>query len=570
MDLFIIDAIGPFFRDLDSGRINWSKIPFEHLPVDGNKADKFWRRVGEDFATVVSRTTELGYNAITLDNIAHLTPHPWYEPEVLERVQRFNHEFKQLLPALENSGQRLFLTSDVLTTTPAIDQRLGDNKASMTAYYCDLVAQFFDEFPTTEGLILRIGESDGLDIGDPLRSRLHLRTARETNDFLRKLLPVFEARGKQLILRTWTVGAHRVGDLIWHRKRQHEALNDLASDALILSMKPGESDFFRYLPLNKAFYRYQGPKILELQARREYEGAGEFPSFIGWDCERLREELHSAENLRGISVWCQTGGWHHFHRLTFLKNHSPWVELNCRSAISVFKHGKTAETAIESMVGKTQATAATELLRHSEYVIHKLYYIEPFARQKLFFRRVRIPPLLHLYWDTLFIHSSVRRIMRHFVQDHDDAINEGESALLRFDRMLELVEDTDLPLEDIRFMRDTCTLIALARRYYFEPYNEDTLQHIRTAKKDYKERWPGKVRPRYRIKTNFHLPPFSPRSLRLATRVLLRRKRGYRIIDRVFTLSLLSIIYRLLRERSHKALPKFLRKSAMGVDSLFE
>ena len=53
--------------------------------------------------------------------------------------------------------------------------------------------------------------------------------------------------------------------------------------------------------------------------------------------------------------------------------------------------------------------------------------------------------------------------------------------------------------------------------------------------------------------------------------LLLRRKRGYRPVrDYVFTLGLLSRLYRLVRRRSVKSLPKFVRKSAMGIDSLFE
>ena len=64
-------------------------------------------------------------------------------------------------------------------------------------------------------------------------------------------------------------------------------------------MKHGESDFFRYLPLNRSFFRVKQRKLLELQARREYEGAGEYPSFIGWDCERFAEELSGCGKRRG-------------------------------------------------------------------------------------------------------------------------------------------------------------------------------------------------------------------------------------------------------------------------------
>ena len=60
------------------------------------------------------------------------------------------------------------------------------------------------------------------------------------------------------------------------------------------------------------------------------------------------------------------------------------------------------------------------------------------------------------------------------------------------------------------------------------------------------------------------------RTLALAARLLLRRKRGYRWVDRIFTLHLSGLAFRILRPRDPAAMPKFLRKSAMGVDVLFK
>ena len=51
---------------------------------------------------------------------------------------------------------------------------------------------------------------------------------------------------------------------------------------------------------------------------------------------------------------------------------------------------------------------------------------------------------------------------------------------------------------------------------------------------------------------------------------MVRRRPAYRnVLDRLFTLNVLSWIYFLLRNRHQKALPKFVRKTAMGIDSLF-
>ena len=93
---------------------------------------------------------------------------------------------------------------------------------------------------------------------------------------------------------------------------------------------------------------------------------------------------------------------------------------------------------------------------------------------------------------------------------------------------------------------------------------------IEAAKQAYKARWPRSQRQRYRIKTSFEPFRVKRRTLAWVAALLLRKRRGYRIIDRLFTLGLLGILYRLLRPAAKRSLPKFLRKSAMGIDSLFK
>lgn len=572
MDWFLIDGIAPFFRGYTKSRVNWSKIPFPHLATTGDERSRQWADIREDVKRFAGGVAALGYNTITFDDLAHLSPHPAHEPEVAERIAAFREEFARVFDLVKaEAGLRILLTSDVLPSTPALDAALGDDPAVLETCYRERVRAVLRDFPQLSGLILRIGESDGVDVTDPIRTRLHLKTAQDTNRFLKQLLPDFEHLDKTLILRTWTVGAHRIGDLIWHRRTLAETLQGIDSPKFIVSMKHGESDFFRYLPLNRAFHTVTQPKILELQARREYEGAGEYPSFIGWDCERFRRDLEGAENLAGISVWCQTGGWHRFRRLAFLEENDRdvWIRLNAAAAIRIFKDRQPVEQAVASVVGEARATAALELLRHADTVVRELIYIEDFARQKLFFRRVRIPPLLHVYWDCLFVNHAVRKVLRHFVTDADRAIHAGEAAATLFPRMIGLARTAGLPVDDIEHLRDFCHLVLLARRYYFLPYDEELVKRIREAKKHYKQRWPLTLRQRYRIKLNFEPFHVKRRTLAWLSGLLLRRKRGYRIIDHVFTLNLLGLAFRLFRPRDPKKMPKFLRKSAMGVDSLF-
>lgn len=566
----MIDAIGPFFRGYVRSRVNWSKIPFMHL-VDASPED--WLAIEGELRGFARQVSAQGYNAVTLDDLAHLAPHPLHEPEVADRIALLRGKFTRFFDILNlEFNLKVYLTTDVLPLTPALALALGDHPAELDCYYVGLVRGILNDFPQLAGLILRVGESDGNDVTDPIRTRLHLRNAGEANRLLRALLPEFEKRGKDLIFRTWTVGAHRIGDLIWHRGTLEKTLDGIHSPNLIVSMKHGESDFFRFLPLNRSFFRVEQRKLLELQARREYEGAGEYPSFIGWDCERFAKDLARVENMAGISVWCQTGGWHRFHRRVFLEQDGRdlWIRLNAAAAIAVFKYRRAPATALDSAFGSERAPAALELLVHADTVIREIYYIGEFARQKLFFRRVRVPPLLHVYWDSLFINHGVRKIMGQFVTDPQEAVAAGERAGLLFPRMIVLAREAELPVEDIEHMRDFFGLILLARRYYFLPFDEALVGQIREAKAAYKLNWPKDGRARYRIKVSFEPFPLKRRTLSLASRLLLRRKRGYRWVDRVFILYLAGFAYRLLRRRDPGNMPKFLRKSAMGVDTLFK
>lgn len=231
MELALIDAIGPFFRGVEKRRINWSKIPFESLLVDGPEAEKQWTDIRADLSTFCARVRELGYNAVSLDDVAHLSEHSLYEVAIRERNAAFRREFRSLFEIIRAHGLQIYITADFVTTSPAVDAFLANSLHLACSWFLEIVDGFLRDFPEVSGVIIRIGESDGADVKDPLRSRLIVRTAREVNWMLRQLLPLFEERERRLIFRTWTVGAYLVGDLIWHRGRLTEALEGIKSPA---------------------------------------------------------------------------------------------------------------------------------------------------------------------------------------------------------------------------------------------------------------------------------------------------------------------------------------------------
>ena len=567
MHLFLIDAIGPFFRGYEKKRINWSKIPYAHL----GDSDEQWRQIHEDMSLFCREVAALGYNAVTLDDLAHLAPHPLHEEPLAIKIAAWRLRFASLIELIRSYNLAVYLTLDAVPMTEALALDFCDDTDAIGAYFRRMIAGVLRDFPAVAGVVLRIGESDARDVKDPIRSQLFLRNAAQANEFLHSLIPIFAAADRTLIFRTWTVGAHGVGDLIWHRETLDRTLQGIDSPHFIVSMKHGESDFFRYLPLNNAFFRVKQNKMLELQARREYEGAGEYPSLIAADCERFRDSLQGVENMVGLSVWCQTGGWHRFRLLAFLeKNGSDvWIRWNTFFAIRMFRDRATIDECLGELCGLERSVAAREFLLRSDEVILNVLYIENFARKKRFFRRVRIPPLIHAYWDSLYVHSLMRNLLRQWVDDPGLALEQASRAMDHFPRMIELAAQLDLPVDDIRHMHDLFSLMRMAQEYYFA---EDPLpwqQKIEEAKQQYKLAWPVESRSRYRIKTKFDVIKPAPRRFALISGFLLRQQRGYRVFDHIFTLHALSVLYRALRQHNPRLIPKTLRKLAMGIDTIF-
>jgi hypothetical protein len=187
-----------------------------------------------------------------------------------------------------------------------------------------------------------------------------------------------------------------------------QTLKGIDSPNFIVSMKLGESDFFRQLPLNSNFFRTSHRKIIELQTRHEYEGAGEFPSYIGKDYGEYATRLKHAPNIAGLIIWYQPGGWHPFRRRTLIDDTAVGAETNTHVALGIFKDGLSPDAALMQWTGRERFPEINELLQLSEEVIKNLLYEPQFAQQKLFFRRVRIPPLLAIYWNTIFINHTPR------------------------------------------------------------------------------------------------------------------------------------------------------------------
>lgn len=567
--IYILDAIGPFFRGLQSPRINWSKIPFHHLERNGEVDRQRFAVIRDDFARLCEQAARYGFNALSLDDLAHLMDHPSYPRRLRSRIAAYTAEYRALFRIAADHGLRVFLTTDIMFFNETLDRELGRDHARIVDFLDRQLAEVFRRHPEIAGVITRIGESDGIDVDGDFRSRLTIRSPQIARRYLDRLLPVFEQHDRRWIFRTWSVGAYRIGDLIWNRVTFRRVFDGIASRHLVVSMKYGESDFFRYLPLNKQFFRGSLPRMVELQARREYEGAGQYPSFIGADYECYRNQLRDTPHLAGAMVWCQTGGWMRFRRITFGNDSPIWNEINTWVSVRLFRDHATAAEAVESWrqacAPQLDGARLLRLLRLSEEVVGELLYIDDYARQKVFFRRLRVPPLLSVFWDHVLVNHPMRQFFRCFVKEGEEKILQGRRALEKIREMQRLAVELRLPGEDLAFMYDTFALLAAAREYYFREFSPAIVEKLTRLRDEYRARHAL----RYAIHLDFRPLRLKRDRLRWILKVLLRRQRGYRLVDRLFIIRALGWLYPLLRGRGG-LWPGFARRQAMGIDTVFK
>ena len=571
MNLFMIDGIAPFFRDIDQDVINWSKAPFSHLENKDGIDPGRCRQIIADFKTFCRKAAVAGYNAVTLDDVAHCCIFPFYSNGLKQKIAGYRELYRELFSIAATCGMKVFVTTDLLFFNEAIDRNIPSKDSALRRFAIHACRQLFEQFPGIEGIVFRIGEADGVDVEGDFRSRLMLRSPAQARKMIQALLPVFEEFNKLLIFRTWSVGVGRVGDIIWNPITFDAVFKGLENDHLVISMKYGQSDFFRYLPLSRLFFRGGHRKLIEFQARREYEGFGEYPSFIGYDYEKIRNQLAGQPNAVGISVWCQTGGWSGFRRLTWLDNNAVWKEINTFVTVRIFRDGRSADQAIQEYYRAhfpdPHWRPLQELLRLSDEVIKELLYIEDFASRKIYFRRLRVPPLVTVYWRHIVANHFMRKFMRCYVSDGKRAVEQGFRALKKIKRMQELADQLGLPVEDLQFQYDTFKLIATVREYYFLDFTDELEKRLVEMKAQYEVKY---AEPRYSLMLDFSKFKLRRAHLRLMLNMMFRGEHGYRLFDRIVTLNILSLLYPLLKRFSKKVVPEFAAESAMGFDSIFK
>jgi hypothetical protein len=569
-NLLLIDGSAPFFTPFINGeRKNWSKAPLTELQKHGRIDEEYKTTILKALDTYCRKVREIGYTAITFDDLAHLTLFDFYPYMLSRTVHSYQEFFRQVFAIACDAGLAIYVTTDIMFWNRFIESHTKRHDAALRELFAEAVERLFDLFPEVSGIVTRIGESDGVDVTSLFKSRMVIRSPRQCNRWLKEMLPMFESHGKTLLFRTWGLGAFRVGDIIWNETTEKVAFGDIDSPSFVVSRKYAAADFFRYLPLNERIIHSQHPHIVEFQARREYEGFGVFPAYVGRQYQAYRDQLADNDLLRGISVWCQTGGWSHFDRLTFLETSSPWNELNTMATLQLFTSDKNADEILTEFCQKRfkqeNQAILIELIQLYDKLIDQIWYFAPFARQSLWFRRLRVPPLLWIFWDTILVNRALRLVFRTFMDNSKEVrIND---KLLRSDirQLHTLTKKLSKNPEQLILAADTFELLYALRRFYLGKAGQKREKKVCTRLKKYHHKHPNG----FLVECDF-----SPFRIRWITTglffgIIMRNQSRYRLLDRFLLIPLTGWMFPLVKRWQRHRIPDLAERQAVGLEVFF-
>ncbi|MER7456660.1 hypothetical protein [Micromonospora sp. NPDC126480] len=284
-------------------------------------------RIGAQFRQHVDHSVAQGYNGVVVPGFLEYVTfakvgdgHAVYPPgdAHVDRARAMVAAFGPVFRYAEEMGVRVFLLTDMLAVSPPLEAYLARTVGGLDvddprlwAVYQAGLAELFESMPFVDGLMVRVGEGgevyaeDGWDYS----SKLAVTTDTSVRAMLRALLDTAGAAGKEIIFRTWTVGVGPVGDLHTNPGSYAQVLSGFDDPHLIVSTKFTLGDFYSHLPLNTTLLAGGHRRIVEFQARREFEAFGSLPNDLGPLHRRaLREFLAANPKVEGVWNWTQDGG----------------------------------------------------------------------------------------------------------------------------------------------------------------------------------------------------------------------------------------------------------------------
>lgn len=469
-----------------------------------------FNRVFAQFKEYLHRMLAYGYNGIVFDGFLEFINfdlvgdgNEIYGPNSEFRLQHLaaRRNIGEMFDYAHRLGFKVFLGTDMVPLTPPLekylDQRFGGINASDGNFWMVYrlgMEELFDAFPHVDGVMIRTGEAGAVYNvkGWDYYSALSVRTVEATRTMLRELLKVAARKDREIIFRNWSVGAGETGDMHINPETYDRIFHDLNSSHLIVSTKAGKGDFFSYLPLNPTLMTGKQRRLVEVQARREFEGFGAIPNYLGATHQSALTELGKRNpNIEGIWLWTQRGGPLRAGPLSLYPFYGFWnlidanVYVTARLAWDPHADlSAVTETWVKKNFGDNPQTVdkLTKLLFLSHQAVLKGLYIGGSARKQIVAFGLEPPPTPWM-WDIVSGSNSALSIVYLANRDNlEEAVEEGFEAVQIVRQMEQLAKGVELSapnaqhlhamlMKSLKYEEDLFTTLAWYRKTFLSYYH---------------------------------------------------------------------------------------------------
>jgi Glycosyl hydrolase family 67 C-terminus len=382
-----------------------------------------------------------------------------------QRHAAMRRHFGRLFQIAKRLDMEVVLVTDMVALTPALEhyfqRRFGGvdvaNPELWEVYRLGL-EELFEAMPELDGIMIRIGEAGAIynvSGGRTYYSALHVRTDEAVRTMLQSFLDVAAPRGKRVFFRTWSVGVGKIGDMHTNPATYERILTPLDAPNLVVSTKLIAGDYDSYLPLNPTLLTGAQARLVELQARREFEAFNAFPDYMGPQHQVALQTFRAGNpHIVGSYMWTQSGGPHHAGPMSLYPFYGFWLPIDA----NVYATSRLAWDPDADLGAITHAwvrqrfgtdaevvRAITEILYRSRVAVQKGFYIGPYARRQVRALGLEPPPMMWIFkWDIVAGDSaSLGSIYFTAREELDAAIAEGFEAVEVARGMRELAAGID-------------------------------------------------------------------------------------------------------------------------------
>lgn len=496
-DRFCLTDIGGPFYDPARPFRNWSALPFyqldlPHMPYVATEQLEWGLERALAYLDVIHAQ---GYNGIVIDNMAHLVtfdqaPERVYTPNSPFRLRAliYADAFGRLFDAARVLGMDVFVTTDMQWSTPPVRRLLGKllpGDARLAALNSWAVEELFTRFPQVRGLFVRVGEAGGAhNQGSDYAGHMIYRTPQELRGLINTLLPICERFDRLLVLRTWSIGIDELGDLMWSPERYQAAVAGYTSPHLLVSVKHGPSDFFRWLEHNPTLGQAGPAQLIELQNRREYELFGMVPSAVVPLHQEVLQQAAANRQYAGVWAWNCSGGWGGGTAALGESGMSVWTELSSALTAALVRTPDLDAAALThawcaerfGAQSREFAAAVAELYLDSGAVFEQSWYCGALPNHCRNIGALYLPTLLWVWWMRPTVAAPVWAYLASAVGDVEAVLQRGAEALERLrvhaERVARLAAPDDpearFVAESARYLLD-CMVMAQAIRTLMLP-----------------------------------------------------------------------------------------------------